>query len=99
MLSSSSLEEEERITASCEEYDSLQGCNLLRMRLPSHKPTLGCTVEESLGNDNLHVFVAKVVPEGPAAMAGMQAGDVIVGVTSVTGDAMEDVVGLGIDKV
>lgn len=68
-----------------------------------HKP-LGCTAEECLDvleseSDAKHVFVSKIVKGGNAALAGIQLGDVIVGVSSIFGDELENVYGVGLDRV
>jgi hypothetical protein len=57
--------------------------NLLRFTMEEFKP-LGCTAEESLNvesDGSKHVFISKVVDGGNAQNAGLQAGDVIVGVS------------------
>ena len=77
--------------------DQLNGASFLELELASHKPSLGCTAEESLAL-GAYVFVSKVVPDGNADMAGVKVGDVIVGATGLFGE-LEDVCGLGIEKV
>jgi PDZ domain len=64
--------------------------------LAQHRP-MGCTVEESL-SAGYHVFISAVKEGGNADVAGVQVGDVIVGVTGLFG-GMEDVTGLGLEKV
>jgi membrane-associated protease RseP (regulator of RpoE activity) len=53
--------------------------------LQNHRP-LGCVIEESLASSSVPnhriVFVASVTPLGSAAQAGLQPGDVIVGVSN-----------------
>lgn len=82
----------------------LQGADLLEFALSPHRP-LGCTVEESLVSEidktkrNQHyVFVSKVTPGGFAEQAGLQVGDVVVGVSGIFGQ-LEDVQYSGIDRV
>lgn len=72
------------------------GAEYIDMKVLPHRP-LGCTVEESLAGGG-HVFVSKVVEGGYAEQAGIQVGDVIVGVTGIFGD-FQDVRGLGIDEM
>ena len=64
--------------------------------LANHRP-LGCTVEESLADTN-YVFVTKIVEGGNADKAGMQVGDVLVGITGQFGD-MTSCIGIGVEKV
>jgi S1-C subfamily serine protease len=82
------------------EVDVLKGAAMLDLCLEQHRP-LGCTVEEALGKGyEKLVFVSKIVPGGCAAQAGIQVGDVVVGVSSLLGDdGMEDVARAGIDRV
>lgn len=71
---------------------------ILEIVLTEHKP-LGCTVEESLGDTTLKpVFVSKVVEGGFADLAGIKAGDVIVGATGIFG-GLTNVLGKGIEEV
>lgn len=86
-----------KVYSSWSEDSSLEGSEIVHISLNSHKP-LGCTVEESLGLGE-HVFISKIVEGGKAQNAGLLVGDVLVGVTSATGDDLSDVMGLGIDKV
>lgn len=80
----------------------------LEVVLSEHKP-LGCTAEESLASVTIdmpdqkkqkldYVFLSAVKPGGNAEKAGLVVGDVVVGVTGIFGN-LENVVGLGIDKV
>jgi predicted metalloprotease with PDZ domain len=71
--------------------------HLITVELSDHKP-LGCRIEESLVPGQPHVFVMGLTEQGHAEKAGIQIGDVIVGVTGLFG-AMEDVTGMGIEKV
>lgn len=67
------------------DFDPLLGNGQrLELSLLPHRP-LGCTVEESLA-DGHYIFVSKVVEGGFAADAGLQVGDVIVGVSNLFGD-------------
>jgi len=65
-------------------------------KLLPHRP-LGCTVEETLGEGD-HVFVSKVKSDSIAEKAGIQVGDVIVGVSGLFGE-VQGVSGLGLDLV
>ena len=65
-------------------------------QLLPHRP-LGMTVEESLG-DSRFVLVTKVVEGGNANQAGIQVGDVLVGVTGLFGD-LTNVIGLEVNKM
>jgi hypothetical protein len=72
---------------------------LVNVTLTKHRP-LGCVVEESVAyTNNLArlVFVASLSPLGHAAKAGIQLGDVIVGVSGLF--QVESVLGQGIDVV
>jgi hypothetical protein len=73
---------------------------LVNVTLTKHRP-LGCIVEESVALTNTlpHlVFVASVSPNGHAAKAGIQVGDVIVAMSGLFGQ-VESVLGQGIDIV
>jgi len=73
---------------------------LLTFNLSEHKP-LGCTAEESLvtANDGeTHAFISKVTEGGNADMAGIEVGDVIVGVSGSFDDVVE-VIGSGLNRV
>jgi C-terminal processing protease CtpA/Prc len=83
------------VTKSAESY--FVDAEFFELQISPHRP-LGCTVEESLG-EGRHVFVSKVVPDGNAAKAGIAVGDVLIGVTAVTGDQKMDVSGLGIETM
>jgi hypothetical protein len=83
------------VTKSAESY--FVDAEFFELQISPHRP-LGCTVEESLG-EGRHVFVSKVVPDGNAAKAGIAVGDVLIGVTAVTGDQKMDVSGLGIETI
>ena len=74
---------------------------LYTLQVTNHKPSLGCTAEESLNSEqggNKFVFVSKLVPGGAAATAGLEIGDLIVGLSG-TFDTVEDVFGQGLDRV
>ena len=60
---------------------------ILNMILTDHRP-LGCTVEESMDieTDPSVVVVTKMVAGGHAETAGIQVGDVFIGVTGLFGD-------------
>lgn len=68
---------------------------LVNITMVEHRPSMGCTVEESLADEGL-VFVSSV--QGHAAAAGLQLGDVVVGVTGLFGE-VEMVRGMGLEKV
>lgn len=73
---------------------------LYTFHLTNHKP-LGCTAEESLvqGEDGeKFVFISKLVAGGYAATAGLEVGDLIVGLSG-TFDLVEDTFGEGLDRV
>jgi hypothetical protein len=57
---------------------------ILTFALVEHSP-LGCTVEESLNDDDDYVFISKITPGGHAEKIGLKVGDVIVGVTGLFG--------------
>jgi predicted metalloprotease with PDZ domain len=70
---------------------------ILTMELAEHRP-LGCTVEESLNEDDDYVFISKITEGGNAYKAGLQIGDVIVGVTGLFTD-LAIVMDSGVDKM
>ena len=76
---------------------------ILDIELEDHKP-LGCTAEECLDvleseNGAKHVFISKIVEGGNAEKAGIELGDLIIGVSSIFGDTLENVNGVGLDRV
>lgn len=58
---------------------------ILAFELKEHSP-LGCTVEESLDEEDDFVFISKITPGGHADKIGLKVGDVIGGVTGSFGD-------------
>jgi hypothetical protein len=73
--------------------------------LKDHKP-LGCTIEESLvpspdllRPEYLPVIISKLVSGGNAENAGLQVGDVIVGVSAVFGEEIHDSSSLGLYRL
>ena len=58
---------------------------ILTITMDDHVP-LGCTVEESLHEDDDFIFISKLTKGGNAEEAGLKVGDVIVGVTGLFGD-------------
>mmetsp|Transcript_28227 Transcript_28227/g.39721 ORF Transcript_28227/g.39721 Transcript_28227/m.39721 type:complete len:289 (+) Transcript_28227:116-982(+) len=74
---------------------------VIEFTLENHVP-LGCSVEESLATEDYggehHVFVSKVAEGGHAENAGLEVGDVIVGVTGTFG-ILSDVSGLGLEHI
>lgn len=53
--------------------------------LEDHVP-LGCTVEESLHEEDDFIFISKLTKNGNAEKAGLKVGDVVVGVTGLFGE-------------
>jgi hypothetical protein len=73
--------------------------------LKDHKP-LGCTIEESLvpspdllRAEYLPIIISKLVSGGNAENAGLQVGDVIVGVSAVFGEGIQDSSSLGLYRL
>ena len=58
---------------------------IVTITLDDHIP-LGCTVEESLHEDDDFILITKLTKGGNAAGAGLKVGDVLVGVTGLFGD-------------
>ena len=58
---------------------------IVTMTLDDHIP-LGCTVEESLHEDDDFILITKLTKGGNAAGAGLKVGDVVVGVTGLFGE-------------
>ena len=79
---------------------------ILEFQLSEHKP-LGCTAEESLDEtlasqlklDNPPVFISSLVDGGNAQKAGLMTGDVVLAVSGLFGDVIEDIHGLGLDRL
>lgn len=75
---------------------------ILELELTEHKP-LGCTVEESLAsepdNSKKPIFVSKIVEGGNAEKAGLKVGDLLLEVSGVFTDVMEDVTSCGLQRV
>ena len=66
------------------------GVTMHTLTLNEHRP-LGCTVEESLAvEDSKAVFVTMVKEDGFAQQAGLQVGDVILGMTGLFGQYHPD---------
>jgi len=53
--------------------------------MEDHVP-LGCTVEESLHEEDDFIFISKLTKNGNAEKAGLKVGDVVVGVTGLFGE-------------
>jgi hypothetical protein len=70
---------------------------LLTMTLKDHRP-LGCTVEESLNEDDDFVFISNVKEGGNADKLGLKVGDVVVGVTGLFGE-VTIVIDCGVEKM
>lgn len=79
--------------------ESYPDAEILSVTLEDHRP-LGCTVEESLDttSDASVVFVSKIVEGGNAEKAGIQVGDVLVGVTGLFGE-ITPAWKVGVDKM
>jgi len=71
--------------------------NFVTSILDDHVP-LGCTVEESLHEDDDYLFISKVTAESHAERAGLKVGDVIVGVTGLFGE-MEVTIDADVEKI
>ena len=74
--------------------------NIISFTLEEFKP-LGCTAEESINvasDGSTHVFLSKIVDGGNAQNAGLQQGDVIVGVSG-SFDEVSEVVGKSLEGV
>jgi hypothetical protein len=70
---------------------------ILTFELKEHSP-LGCTVEESLNEEDDFVFISKITQGGCAAKIGLKLGDVIVGVTGLFGE-LTLVMDSGVEKM
>uniref|UniRef100_A0A7S1GJI6 PDZ domain-containing protein n=1 Tax=Cyclophora tenuis TaxID=216820 RepID=A0A7S1GJI6_CYCTE len=78
--------------------DRFPKAEIYLVTLEEHKP-LGCRVEESLAHpEEKWVFVSKIVEGGFAESAGLEVGDVILGISGVFG-TMEEVAEQGVDRV
>jgi len=86
-----------------------KGAQLLELSIFPHRP-LGCTVEESLAaleesvsssssSAHNYVFVSKIVPGGNAEQAGLQTGDVLVGLSGLFDGEIMDVTHVGVEKI
>ena len=73
------------------------GAEVITTLLVQHVP-LGCTVEESLYQDDDYIFISKLTKNGHAEAAGLQLGDVIVGVTGLFGK-MECTIDADVEKM
>jgi len=58
---------------------------VVTVEMAEHVP-LGCTVEESLNEEDDYIFISKLTSNGHAEVAGLEVGDVIVGVTGMFGE-------------
>lgn len=87
------------------------GAQLLELSIFPHRP-LGCTVEESLaalGESSTssaasaaahnYVFVSKIVSGGNAEQAGLQTGDVVVGLSGLFDGEIINVSHVGVEKI
>lgn len=70
---------------------------ILTIEMVDHQP-LGCTVEESIEDEDDYIFISKLTDKGSAANAGLQVGDVVVGVTGTFGQ-LTDVLGASVEKM
>ena len=62
----------------------------LTIEMTEHVP-LGCTVDESLHEEDDFIFISKLTTNGHAEEAGLQVGDVIVGVTGLFGELISTI--------
>jgi hypothetical protein len=70
---------------------------ILTIEMIDHQP-LGCTVEESIDEEDDFIFISKLTDKGSAENAGLQVGDVVVGVTGTFGQ-LADVLGASVEKM
>jgi predicted metalloprotease with PDZ domain len=73
----------------------------LNFTLTNHVP-LGCIIDESLAvssSSERLVFISQIKDQSNAQAAGLQVGDVIVGVSSLFGTLVENVTFAGIEKM
>ena len=63
----------------------LPRAKIFTIEMAKHVP-LGCTVEESLHVDDNFIFISKLTKKGHAEGAGLEVGDVVVGVTGLFGE-------------
>jgi hypothetical protein len=70
---------------------------ILTIEMVDHQP-LGCTVEESINEEDDYIFISKLTDKGSAENAGLQVGDVVVGVTGSFGQ-LTDVLGASVEKM
>jgi predicted metalloprotease with PDZ domain len=94
--SSSSYDEELALLTEKVEEAFPKG-EILTMTMKDHKP-LGCTVEESLNEEDDYVFISKITEGGNADKAGLKVGDVVVGVTGLFGE-LTVVMDSGVEKM
>jgi len=77
--------------------DIFPDCEILTLELADYQP-LGCTVEESLHEEDDFILISKLTSKGCAETAGLQVGDVIVGVTGSFGE-LTDVLDASVEKI
>jgi len=65
--------------------DVFPDSEILTLEMADYQP-LGCTIEESLHEEDDFIFISKLTAKGCAEKAGLQVGDVIVGVTGSFGE-------------
>ncbi|KAG7346664.1 PDZ domain containing protein [Nitzschia inconspicua] len=70
---------------------------ILTITMKDHRP-LGCTIEESLNEEDDYVFISKITEGGNADKAGLRVGDVVVGVTGLFGE-LTIVMDSGVEKI
>jgi len=77
--------------------DIFPGSEILTIEMADYQP-LGCTVEESLHEEDDFIFISKLTAKGYAEKAGFQVGDVIVGVTGSFGQ-LTGVLDANVEKI
>lgn len=70
---------------------------ILTIEMVDHQP-LGCTVEESINEEDDYLFISKLADKGSAENAGFQVGDVVVQITGTFGK-LTDVLGASVEKI
>ncbi|MGK3738659.1 MAG: putative metalloprotease with PDZ domain [Bacillariaceae sp.] len=70
---------------------------ILTIEMVDHQP-LGCTVEESINEEDDYLFISKLADKGSAENAGFQVGDVVVQITGTFGK-LTDVLGASVEKM
>eukprot|EP00534_Pseudo-nitzschia_fraudulenta_P001807 CAMPEP_0201126844 /NCGR_PEP_ID=MMETSP0850-20130426/27720_1 /ASSEMBLY_ACC=CAM_ASM_000622 /TAXON_ID=183588 /ORGANISM="Pseudo-nitzschia fraudulenta, Strain WWA7" /LENGTH=317 /DNA_ID=CAMNT_0047395453 /DNA_START=131 /DNA_END=1084 /DNA_ORIENTATION=+ len=71
--------------------------DILTIELPDHIP-LGCTIEESLHEDDDYIFISKLTARGNAEKSGLVVGDVVLGLTGMFGE-LTSTIGFDTEKI